>query len=59
MITLINADDIFTLYNGDIEEPELGILLAHVFKKGIKLFSQSIKAYYMLCVHEDVICHYC
>ena len=55
MVFLINDDAIFTLYNVNIEELELGNLLEFVVKEGIKLFSQSLKEYYILCVHEDTI----
>ena len=55
MVFLINDDAIFTLYNVNIEELELGNLLEFVVKEGIKLFSQSLKEYYIFCVNEDTI----
>ena len=58
MVCLITADTIFTRYNGDVEELELGNFLECVVKEGIKLLSQYIKAGYMFCVHEDFICIY-
>ena len=56
---MINYDDIFTLYYGDIEELEFGTLLECIVKEGIKLLSQYIKLDTMLCDHKDTIFIYC
>ena len=52
MSFLINADAIFTMYNGDIEEIEFGIFLEYIVKEGIKFLDP------MMCGHKDVICLY-
>ena len=59
MIYLVNFDAIFTLYNGDIYDIDLGTFLESLVKEGIKFSSQPLKADYMLCDHEDVIFMYC
>ena len=46
---MINDDAIFTLNNGDIEEFYIDTFLECVAKDGIKLLSQYLKAYSMLC----------
>ena len=53
MSFLINADAIFTMYNGDIEEIEFGIFLEYIVKEGIKFLDP------MMCGHKDSICLYC
>ena len=58
MVCLINSDAVFTLYNDDIEELEFVTLLECIVKEGIKLFSQYLKEYPMVCGHKDVICIY-
>ena len=56
MVSIINADAIFSLYNGDIEDIEFGTFLVIIFKYGIQFLSQYIKLYPTLCGHKYVIC---
>ena len=59
MVCLINADAIFNICNGDIEELTFGTFLVCIAKEGVKLVSQYIKVDTMLCGNKYTICLYC
>ena len=55
MLFMVNADAIFTLYNGDIEDIDFGTFLEFKVKEGIKFIDKNTKSYPMLYGHKNVI----
>ena len=59
MIFLINTDDMFTLYDSDIEKLYLPPPSWKLLPNRVSNYDQSFKANPILCCHEDTICFNC
>ena len=56
VICRVNTDPIFTIFHVNVGELQFCFFLESIFRKSVKIFYQSFKINFILCLQEDKIC---